>query len=97
MKTLQLSIESLRKEIDDIDNKIIELICERMKRVAEIGKIKMLHGIEIYHPEREISLIQNLIARSASAGIDEKMVLSIWYEIMKASKQLQIDIGMGNE
>lgn len=97
METLQVNIENLREEIDDIDNRIIELLGERMHRVAEIGKIKKINEIEIYHPDREISLIQNLLARSTATGVDEKMVLSIWNEIMKASRQVQFDIRMGNE
>lgn len=97
MEALQVNIETLREEIDDIDNRIIELLSERMHRVAEIGKIKKLNEIEIYHPDREISLIQNLLARSTATGVDEKMVLSIWNEIMKASRQVQFDIRMGNE
>lgn len=97
METLQVSIENLREEIDDIDNKMIELLGERMHRVAEIGKIKKMNEIEIYHPDREISLIQNLLARSTVTGLDEKLILSIWNEIMKVSRQVQHDIRMGNE
>ena len=97
MNTLQISIEHLREEIDDIDNRLIELLSERMNRVAEIGKIKKVNDMQIYHPEREISLIQNLLAKSAASGIDENMVLAIWNEIMKASKKVQVDLKACNE
>lgn len=97
MDTLQISIENLREEIDEIDNHLIELLSKRMNRVAEIGKIKKVNDIQIFHPEREISLIQNLLARSAANGIDENMVLAIWNEIMKASKKVQIDMRSCNE
>lgn len=97
MNTLQISIEHLREEIDDIDNRLIELLSERMNRVAEIGKIKKVNDMQIYHPEREISLIQNLLAKSAANGIDENMVLAIWNEIMKASKKVQVDLKACNE
>ena len=50
----------LRNNIDAIDKQIIDLLAERYKNVAEIGRIKRTRHLPIYVPEREKALMTKL-------------------------------------
>ena len=52
-----MSLDDIRKKIDTLDSKLLELLNERADLVHEVGEIKKKDGIEIYAPEREESLL----------------------------------------
>ncbi|EPI2198448.1 chorismate mutase, partial [Campylobacter coli] len=47
-----LNLEDFRNKIDMVDDKILELLNERMSYVKSIGEIKQTSGGAIYRPER---------------------------------------------
>ncbi|ASI98915.1 chorismate mutase [Thermococcus celer] len=51
-------IHELRKEIDEIDKQIAELLEERVRVVTEIGKIKRELGLPIRDEKREEELLK---------------------------------------
>lgn len=46
-------LERLRKEVDELDEKIVQLLLERALNSVSIGKLKRLLGYSTYTPERE--------------------------------------------
>ena len=52
----------LRNQLDAIDNKLLDLINERMEIVHKVGALKAKSGGSIYRPEREKSIIDRLEA-----------------------------------
>mgnify|MGYP001420088147 CR=1 FL=1 len=58
MSKKELSI--LRKEIDELDERLFSLIFERMNIAKKIGKVKTQHEIGITNSERENELIKNI-------------------------------------
>ena len=54
------SLDPLRKQIDALDAKIVELLNDRAKVVVEIGKIKQQNNSPIYAPDRERAVLQKL-------------------------------------
>ena len=47
----------LRNQLDTIDNKLLDLINERMQIVHKVGALKAKSGGAIYRPEREKAII----------------------------------------
>jgi chorismate mutase len=47
------TIEDWRRRIDEIDQRLVELLNERSQCALEIGKLKSADGQPIYQPERE--------------------------------------------
>ena len=83
-----MSLDEIRKHIDAIDSKLLELLNERADLVHEVGVIKKKDGLEIYAPEREESLLQGLIAKS-KGRLPEKSIRAIYREIMSAALALE--------
>ena len=53
-----MPLNPLREKIDQVDCELIALLSERLKLVAEVGKVKLEHGIPVYAPEREKAMIE---------------------------------------
>jgi chorismate mutase len=49
-----------RREIDQLDLKIVELLNERTAIVHEIGRIKRQFSLPVYEPKREDQVFENV-------------------------------------
>ena len=54
-------IEPLRGQIDEIDQKLLELLNERSSAANKIGHIKQQLGLPIYVPSREKIILSNVM------------------------------------
>ena len=81
-------MEQLRKNIDKIDNKILELLNKRAKCVIKIGKIKQKEKANVEVPQREAELLGRLISIN-KGPMTNKMVLHVFQEIINTLKRLQ--------
>ena len=53
-------LESLRDEIDQIDEQVVRLLNKRVRAAAEIGKIKHEMGVDPYDPSREEQVFEKI-------------------------------------
>lgn len=83
-------LEKLRKNIDDIDDKLINLLNERYQLVIEISDIKKSLKLDTFQPQREMDIIQRIKNKSTILKADSIEI--IWREIIGASKELQGNI-----
>jgi chorismate mutase/prephenate dehydratase len=58
MDPSQNPLDDIRKQIDDVDTKLLALLNQRADLVHEVGVIKKQAGLAIYAPEREAALLQ---------------------------------------
>ena len=83
-----MTLEKLRKKIDELDKNIIAFLNERTRLALEVGKVKVAAGKEIYAPERESQIYQK-IDREAKGPLPKESVKAIYREIMSASLALE--------
>ena len=84
----QDKIRKLRKNIDTIDYKIIDLLDWRFSISKEIGEIKASSSIEISDPDREKEIIERL-AKKLAGKLDKDDIASIFEPVYKISKKFQ--------
>jgi chorismate mutase len=53
-----------RRQIDQLDLKMVELLNERTEIVHEIGRIKRQFSLPIYEPKREDQVFQNVTSHN---------------------------------
>ena len=88
-KNLPKDLTENRKEIDQIDQKLLNLIHERSKLVINAGKIKKKSGDKtFYRPDREASLIKTLQKKNKSS-IPAENIKFIFKEIISACFTLE--------
>lgn len=83
-----MDLESIRKKIDELDGKIIDLLNERTKLAVDVGKIKHEAGKEVYAPNRESEIYQR-IDEESSGPMPKDSLKAIYREIMSASLALE--------
>ena len=82
-------IEKLRKEIDGIDDKIIELLQKRKYLFKEVASIKKDQDKPIIDEEREKEIIDRLKEKAKESGLDEKFITSLYDLILENSRNEQ--------
>jgi len=81
-------LNDLRKEIDRIDSRVIELLNRRGKISFNIGEMKKAKKQPIYSPDRE-SLIYRKIVKKNKGPFTDESVKAIYREIMSACLSLE--------
>lgn len=81
-------IAKIRKEIDSLDRKILQLLNQRGKKVLLIGSIKKHNSADFYVPERE-RIVLNKITRSNKGPLPADAVKEIFSEILNVCRSLQ--------
>jgi chorismate mutase/prephenate dehydratase len=56
------ALTPLREQIDAIDRQLIELVSQRARLAAEVGRVKMADGTPVYRPEREAEVLRSVAA-----------------------------------
>ena len=86
-----MSLDNIRKQIDLVDQDLLNLLSQRADLVHEVGVIKKRDGLQIYAPEREHALLDRLIALN-QGRLPEKSIKAIYREIMSAALALEDDL-----
>jgi len=86
-----MKIDDLRKKIDRIDRKLVDLINERTSYAVTIGKIKRETQRGIYSPEREKAVYKRLSALSRGP-LPLESLRAIYREIMSAAMALEKEL-----
>ncbi|HNS00584.1 MAG TPA: bifunctional chorismate mutase/prephenate dehydrogenase [Planctomycetota bacterium] len=79
----------LRRKIDSVDGRLIDLLGERQAAVAEVVALKREHNLPVYHPAREENLISERRARAAAANVDPQFVEDIYRAVLRQSRIAQ--------
>ncbi|MGN7469709.1 bifunctional 3-deoxy-7-phosphoheptulonate synthase/chorismate mutase [Brevibacillus sp. SAFN-007a] len=81
-------IETMRKQIDEINLQILELINKRATLVQELGKEKEKLGSSRFDPERERQML-NLIVENNKGPFNDNTVRHLFKQIFQVSLDLQ--------
>jgi chorismate mutase/prephenate dehydratase len=83
-----MKLEELRRQIDSIDDKLLELLNERIKVVQKVGELKHRTGGAIYRPEREKAIVERLIKQN-SGPLTEPAIEAIFLEIFAVARNFE--------
>ena len=81
-------IETLRDEIDLIDDKIVEFFERRIELAVKIGAIKKLNSMEITDAEREKDIIKMAVSKLKNKDFLVETE-ELFKNILKLSKNVQ--------
>lgn len=81
-------IEGLRSRINELDEKLVELVNERVKMAVQIARLKEAGGLPIYAPDREASILRRLVELN-QGPFPEKAIRSIWRQIISSTRAME--------
>ena len=86
------NITALRKQIDEIDNNIIEVIAKRMRVCREVGQYKKEHGMTIVQTARYNEILEKRGAQGSLMGIDPECIKKVFEAIHEESVNQQMKV-----
>jgi chorismate mutase/prephenate dehydratase len=87
-----MSIEELRREIDELDRRIIELLARRVSIARAIGRIKREAKLCVVDLDREWKVLSNVRSESVKLGLNPDSVVDIYRKIIDLCRSIQSPI-----
>ncbi|PLX19257.1 MAG: 3-deoxy-7-phosphoheptulonate synthase [Marinilabiliales bacterium] len=85
-------LETLRSQIDSIDQQMLELLSQRMNIVEEIGKYKSKNEVTILQLRRWEKIVSTRIKLGKKLGLTEEFVKKLLQLVHKESIQRQTEV-----
>jgi chorismate mutase len=83
-----MDIADWRKKIDEIDQKLVEMLNERAQAAQEIGRLKRHSQLPIYEPDRERLVLEHVQATN-QGPLEHRHVMQIYERIMDVMRNIQ--------
>ena len=86
--TADPDLAELRHAIDALDQRILDLLAERVRLVVRVGDVKRGRGLAVYDPERERVILDRLCAM-ATEPLDAATVRRIFERLIDESRRIE--------
>lgn len=84
------SLEAFRRDIDRLDDELVELLAKRMEVSREIGKYKRLHGLPVIQTERYKDLMERRVNEGERLDLSPDFVRALLALIHEESVRQQL-------
>ena len=93
-----MSLDVLRREIDALDEQIVELLNARARCALRIGELKQTLGLELYQPDRESQVLQHVRQHgAATAGpLGPDALTRLFERIIDEARRLERESASGH-
>ena len=82
-------LNDIRKEIDSLDEQLVDILYKRNNLVSKVAISKQKTGESIYAPDREFELLRNLKNKAKNKGVSTHLVDNLMRRIINNSYQSQ--------
>ena len=86
----EVTLATLREEIDAIDERLVELLARRHATVQQVTALKQSLRLPVYHPAREEDLVSRRREQARRAGLDPDHVEELYRCILRQSRVRQV-------
>lgn len=83
-----MNIAEWRKNIDELDRKLVELLNQRARCAQEIGRLKRGTNAPVYEPDRE-KVIHDNIRRTNQGPLSDRDLLMIYERLIDVMRKIQ--------
>jgi chorismate mutase-like protein len=92
-----MTIDELRQRIDQLDERLVELLNERATCAVEIGKAKHARGLEVYQPDREAEVLRHVqeCGHRANGPLGPEAIARVFERIIDEARRIERAGGLG--
>ena len=83
-----MDIDSIRKQIDQLDDQLLEIFNQRAALALRIGEIKKMQQIVVYDPSREKHIFSR-IQQANNGPLDNSAVVRLFERVIDESRTLE--------
>ena len=86
-----MTIDELRRQIDQLDERLVELLSERAHCALEIGKLKQALGLEVYQPDREQQVLHHVRTHGKHTGspLEGDAIVRVFERIIDEARRIE--------
>src|SRR6266545_2443873 len=86
-----MTIEELRTRINQLDERLVELLTERANCALAIGKLKHDLGLEVYQPDREAEVLHHVQAHGRQMGspLEGDAIVRVFERIIDEARRIE--------
>src|SRR5215472_10967044 len=88
--TANMDIADWRKKIDEIDQKLVEMLNRRAAAAQEIGRLKRVAELPVYEPDRE-RIVLTHVQEMNHGPLQHRHLMQIYERIMDVMRNIQKD------
>ena len=85
-------IHELRRQIDELDNQLMDLLAKRMRVCREIGLYKREHNMTVLQPVRYGEILDKRGAQGSLCGMDSEFIKKVFESVHEESVRQQMEI-----
>jgi chorismate mutase len=78
-----------RKEIDKIDDQILQLLEKRLTIVKQIADLKNQKNLPIRDTKREAVILENIVVKAEKLGLDPKLAKRFFRTVINLSVEVE--------
>lgn len=82
-------IEGLRKEVDSVDEELVQLLRKRLNLALQLGELKKTAGLSVKDVERERQVLAHVRKRASGLGLNPDDVEAVYEEVMAMCERWQ--------
>lgn len=86
------SISILRKQVDECDNELMNLLAKRMRVCREIGKYKKEHNMTVFQASRYSEILDKRGAQGSLLGMSPEFIAQVFEHVHEESVRQQVEI-----
>jgi chorismate mutase-like protein len=90
------TVDDWRRKIDEIDQRLVELLNERSRCVVEIGRIKQASGDALYQPDREKQVLDG-VARVNPGPLPDAAIRRLFERILDEARSVERAVMHGGD
>lgn len=90
----QRALGELRKKIDRLDAKLVQVLNDRAELVVEVGKVKQGGDVPIYAPHREAEVLERVL-NASNGPLPSRTIEGVYKELMSGSFALEQPLRIG--
>ncbi|MEG3223092.1 bifunctional chorismate mutase/prephenate dehydrogenase [Vibrio gigantis] len=90
---MAVELNELRDQIDAVDKQMLDLLAQRLALVEKVGEVKSEHGLPIYVPEREATMLASRRQEAEKIGVPPQLIEDILRRTMRESYASEKDSG----
>jgi chorismate mutase len=77
----KMRLNSLRGKVDELDERMLELLGQRMGIVSEMGRLKAAQSVSTLQPHRWKEIVEDRIKKGSQLDLSEEFVLQVMQSI----------------
>jgi chorismate mutase/prephenate dehydrogenase len=85
-------LTEIRKELDKLDNSILELLSKRMALIPSVAEYKKQNNLPRYQPQREKEIIENRRKLAKELNINPNLAENIARAIIEDAHRIEKEI-----